>query len=77
MLKNRVLLEGYHSPGELEHPAGAIIEHDNHRPYHESLGQVTPIDGYRGHAATGLRKRENINRHTLEQGRINRRLRAA
>ncbi len=37
-LKNRVLLENYYLPGDLENQIGAFIEHYNNRRYHESLG---------------------------------------
>jgi putative transposase len=35
-LKNRILLENYYLPGDLEAQIG-IVENYNHRRYHESL----------------------------------------
>ena len=36
-LKNRILLENYYLPGDLEAQIGAFVEHYNHQRYHESL----------------------------------------
>ena len=41
-LKNRILLENYFLPGDLEHQIEAFVEHYNHQRYHESLNNVTP-----------------------------------
>ena len=38
-LKNRILLENYYLPGDLEAQLGAFVEHYNHRRYHESLNK--------------------------------------
>ena len=43
-LKNRVLLENYYLPGDLEASVGTLVEHYNHRRYHESLANLTPAD---------------------------------
>jgi transposase InsO family protein len=45
-LKNRILLENYYLPGDLEMQIAAFIEHYNHRRYHESLDNLTPADVY-------------------------------
>ena len=45
-LKNRVLLENYFLPGDLEAQIEAFVEHYNHQRYHESLDNVTPADAY-------------------------------
>ena len=47
-LKNRILLENYHLPGDLEAHIGNFVEHYNHRRYHESLKNLTPADVYFG-----------------------------
>ena len=36
-LKNRILLENYYLPGDLEAQIARFVEHYNHRRYHESL----------------------------------------
>jgi putative transposase len=50
-LKNRILLENYFLPGDLEAQIEAFVEHYNHRRYHESLNNVTPADAYFGRAS--------------------------
>jgi hypothetical protein len=50
-LKNRILLENYFLPGDLEAQIAAFVEHYNHQRYHESLNNVTPADAYFGRAA--------------------------
>ena len=69
-LKNRVLLEHYYLPGELEAQIRAFIEHYNHHRYHESLNNVTPADVYFGRAQTIIEQRERIKRKTIENRRL-------
>ena len=76
-LKNRILLENYFLPGDLEAQIGAFIEHYNHARYHESLGNVTPADAYFGRAADILRQRASIKRQTIEHRRLQHRKIAA
>ena len=56
-LKNRLLLENYYLPGDLEAQLGAFVEHDNHRRDHESLNPLTPADVYFGRGQTILLER--------------------
>ena len=51
-MKNRILLENYFLPGDLEAQIETFVEHYNHRRYHESLKNVTPADAYFGRPAT-------------------------
>jgi len=76
-LKNRILLENYFLPGDLETQIGAFIEHYNHARYHESLGNVTPADAYFGRAADILRERAHIKRRTIQHRRLQHRKIAA
>ena len=76
-LKNRILLENYFLPGDLEARIGAFIEHYNHQRYHESLGNVTPADAYFGRATQILAERERIKRLTIEHRRLQHRKIAA
>jgi transposase InsO family protein len=69
-LKNRILLENYYLPGDLEGRIGAFVDHYNHRRYHESLNNLTPADVYFGHAQAILQKREDIKRRTIELRRL-------
>ena len=50
--KNRILLENYYLPGDLERQVAAFVEHHNHARYHESLDNLTPADVYFGRADT-------------------------
>ena len=56
-LKNRILLENYYLPGDLERQIGAFVEHYNHVRYHESIDNLTPADVYFGRAETILVER--------------------
>jgi Integrase core domain len=51
-LKNRILLENYYLPGDLEAQIEAFVADYNHLRYHESMGNLTPADVYfgRGHS---------------------------
>jgi transposase InsO family protein len=69
-LKNRILLENYFLPGDLERQIETFVEHYNHRRYHESLGNVTPADAYFGRAAAIIERRERIKRQTIELRRL-------
>ncbi len=76
-LKNRILLENYYLPGNLEAQIEAFVEHYNHRRYHESLNNITPADAYFGRGQTILLERERIKRKTIEGRRLQHRNAAA
>jgi len=76
-LKNRILLENYFLPGDLEAQIEAFVDHYNHQRYHESLNNVTPSDVYFGRAQAILNERERIKRKTLETRRLQHRKIAA
>jgi len=76
-LKNRILLEHYFLPGDLEAQIEAFVDHYNHQRYHESLNNVTPSDVYFGRDKAILQQRERIKRKTLEARRLHHRQRAA
>jgi transposase InsO family protein len=69
-MKNRVLLENYFLPGDLERKIAAFIHHYNNRRYHESLGNLTPADVYHGRGAQILKKREEIKQQTIWKRRL-------
>ena len=69
-LKNRILLENYYLPGQLEAQIGAFVEHYNQHRYHESLNNLTPADVYFGRAQTILLKRQRIKQQTIRQRRL-------
>jgi putative transposase len=76
-LKNRILLENYYLPGELEAQIGAFVADYNHLRYHESLGNLTPADVYFGRGQTILIERERIKRQTIANRRLLHRRQAA
>ena len=76
-LKNRILLENYFLPGDLEAQIEAFVEHYNHQRYHESLNNVTPADAYFGRAPAIIKQRERIKRQTIEYRRLQHRKLAA
>ncbi len=69
-LKNRILLEHYFLPGDLEAQIAAFVTYYNEQRYHESLGNLTPADVYFGRGEAILLERERIKRQTLEQRRL-------
>ncbi len=69
-LKNRILLENYFLPGDLESQIDAFVGYYNHRRYHESLGNLTPADVYFGRGQTILLQREKTKRRTMKLRRL-------
>jgi putative DNA-invertase from lambdoid prophage Rac len=43
-LKNRILLENYFLPGDLEAQIATFVDDYNHRRYHESIDNLAPAD---------------------------------
>ena len=76
-LKNRVLLENYYFPGDLEAQIEAFVAHYNHQRYHESLNNLTPADVYLGRGHIILLEREKIKRQTMQCRRLQHRKNAA
>ena len=76
-LKNRILLENYYLPGDLEAQIDAFVSYYNHQRYHESLKNLTPADVYFGRGQTILLKRERIKRKTIEHWSLQHRKAAA
>ena len=76
-MKNRVLLENYFLPGDLENQINAFVEYYNHQRYHESLGNVTPADVYFGRDRNILKEREKIKKQTIQNRRLQHQKQAA
>lgn len=76
-MKNRVLLENYYLPGDLEAQIGAFIDHYNNHRYHESIGNLTPADVYFGRGETILAERRRIKQQTIQNRRLNHQRQAA
>ena len=69
-LKNRILLENYYLPGDLEAQIDAFVARCNHQRYRQSLKNLTPADVYFGRSQTILLKRERIKRKSIEHRRL-------
>ena len=69
-LKNRILLENYFLPGDLNASIERFVTHYNHERYHESLKNVTPADVYFGRDKVILLERERIKRQTMNTRRL-------
>ena len=68
-MKNRVLLENYYLPGELEARIASFVKYYNTQRYHESLDNPTPETVYCGKASAILTRRQVIKRNTLDERR--------
>ncbi len=76
-MKNRVLLENYYLPGDLERQIGAFVEYYNNQRYHESLNNVTPADVYFSRNKAILRERAKIKELAIRQRRLQHQKQAA
>jgi len=76
-LKNRILLENYFLPGDLEAQIEAFVDHYNHQRYHDSLNNVTPADVYFGRDKAILQQRERVKTQTIRQRRLQHQKQAA
>jgi putative transposase len=76
-LKNRILLENYFLPGDLDAQIAVFVDDYNHHRYHESIDNLTPADVYFGRGPTILAEREKIKRQTIANRRLQHRLHAA
>jgi len=76
ILKNRILLENYFLPGDLEAQIEAFVTHYNHQRSHESLSNLTPADVYFGRGETILMERERIKRQTVQHRRLQHQMQA-
>jgi len=76
-LKNRILLENYYLPGDLENQIGEFVDHYNNDRYHESIGNVTPADAYFGRHTAIMERRRKIKKQTIQNRRLNHQRQAA
>jgi transposase-like protein len=76
-MKNRILLENYYLPGDLEQQIAVFVDHYNNHRYHESLKNVTPADVYFGRDKDILREREKIKKQTIQYRRLQHQRQAA
>ena len=76
-LKNRILLENYFLPGDLERQIGAFVDHYNNHRYHESIANVIPADAYFGRDTAIIKRRQKIKKLTLQIRRLKHQRQAA
>ena len=76
-MKNRVLLENYYLPGDLERQISVFVDYYNNERYHESLNNVTPADVYFGRDKAIIREREKIKKLTIQNRRLQHQRQAA
>ena len=69
-LKNRILLENYYLPGDLENQIDDFVDHYNNHRYHESIGNVTPADAYFGRDTAIIERRAKIKNTTIQNRRL-------
>ncbi len=65
-MKDRILLENYYLPGDLEQKIEEFVTHYNTRRYHESLNNLTPEDVWLGRGESILQQRRKIKEETLK-----------
>ena len=65
-LKNRILLEHYYLPGELEQQIAEFVTHYNTQRYHESLKNLTPEAVWCGRGQAILDARRTLKENTLQ-----------
>lgn len=76
-LKNRILLNNYYLPRELEAQISVFVENYNNKRLHESLNNLTPADVYFGRGQAILEERERIKKITIQTRRLQYQLKAA
>ena len=76
-LKNRILLNNYYLPRELEEQISVFVENYNNKRLHESLNNLTPADVYFGRGQAILEERERIKKNTIQNRRLQHQLKAA
>lgn len=69
-LKNRVLLENYFLPGDLQAQIEAFVNAYNNQRYHESLGNLTPADVFFGRDGAIIESRRRIKEATFRARRL-------
>jgi transposase InsO family protein len=65
-MKNRLLINIYHSPAELKQAIEKWVKYYNEERPHESLGNITPSDKYFGREEIILKRRTKLKEKTLK-----------
>ena len=66
---NRILLENYYLPGQLEQRIGEFVDYYNNQRYHENLDNLIPADVCFGRGKAILNGGKNSKRKTIEEQR--------
>jgi len=69
-LKNRILLENYYLPGDLETQIEAFVADYSHLRYHDSIGNLAPEGVYFERGQAILSARGRIKRQTIATRRL-------
>ena len=76
-MKNRIFLENYYLPGNLEQQIDAFVDHYNNHRYHKSLNNINPADVFFGRDKDILRERKKIKKQTIQYRRLQHQRQAA
>jgi putative transposase len=76
-LKNRILLNNYDLPRDLEDQITTLVDNYSLQRRHESLNNLTPADVYFGSGQATLKERARIKKLTIHNRRLQHRLKAA
>ena len=76
-LKNRILLNNYYLPRELEEHISDFVESYNNTRLHDRLNNLTPTNVYFGRGQAILEEREKIKKITIQNRRLQYQLKAA
>jgi len=63
-MTNVIQLEDYAYPRDLEREIAPFVDYSNHRPYHESLDNVTPAEVHFGRAKEPQSYQQETKRRT-------------
>ena len=66
-IKNRIPLENYYLPRQLERSIDEFVQYYKNCRYHESLDKLMPAEVYFGRGQAILKRREKIKRKTVER----------
>jgi hypothetical protein len=69
-LKNRILLDSYFFPADLEAQIEVFVDHYNNQKYHESITNLTPADVHFGRGQAILKQLERIKLKMMENRRL-------
>ena len=69
-LKNRILLNNYYLPRELEEQISVFVENYNNNRLHESLNDIRPANVHFGRGQAILKEMERVKKITIQNRRV-------